>query len=45
MSYESRERNLATLQEIQRNAVSVEANMLAKGARMKIEMRVTIKVE
>jgi len=45
MSYQLRERNLVILEEIQRNAVSVEANLLANRARLKIERRATIKEE
>lgn len=45
MSYQLRERNLETLEQMQSNAVSVEANLLAKRARMRNERRVTIKDE
>jgi hypothetical protein len=45
MYYQLRERNPATLEEMQRNVVSVEANLLAKRARLRIERRVTIKEE
>ena len=40
-----RERNLETLEQMQINFVSVEANLLAKKARLRNEMRVTIKEE
>jgi L-rhamnose mutarotase len=45
MSYQLRERNLATLEEMQRDVVSVEANLLAKRARIRTKKRVTIKEE
>ena len=45
MSYQLRERNLSTSEEIQRDVVSVEANVLEKGARMRTERRVTIREE
>jgi hypothetical protein len=45
MSYQLRERNPATLEEMQRCVVSVEANLLAKRARQRMERRVTIKEE
>ena len=45
MSYQLRERNSGTLEEMQRDAVSVEANMLEKRARMINERRVTIRDE
>lgn len=43
MAYQLRERDLATLEEMQKIAVSVEANLNDKRARMKAEKRVTIK--
>lgn len=43
MSYRPREINSSTLEEMQRDAVSVEANMLAKTARIRTERRVTMK--
>jgi hypothetical protein len=45
MSYQLRERNPATLEEMQRDVVSVEANLLARRDRLRIERRVTIKEE
>ena len=45
MAYQLRERNSSTLEEIQKDVVSVEANMLAKRARLRNERRVTIKEE
>jgi hypothetical protein len=45
MSYQLRERNPATLEEMQKCVVSVEANLLAKRARQRTERRVTIKEE
>jgi hypothetical protein len=45
MSYQLRERNPATLEEMQRCVVSVEANLLAKRARQRTKRRVTIKEE
>jgi hypothetical protein len=45
MSYQLRERNAATLEEMQKSAISVEANLLAKRARQRTERRVTIKEE
>jgi hypothetical protein len=35
MSYQLRERNAATLEEMQKSAISVEANLLAKRARQR----------
>ena len=43
MSYQLRERNPACLEQMQSGAVSVEANLLAKRARMRNERRVTIR--
>jgi hypothetical protein len=45
MYYQLRERNDATLEEMQKSAISVEANLLAKRARQRTEWRVTIKEE
>jgi hypothetical protein len=45
MSYQLRERNAATLEDMQKSAISVEANLLAKRARQRTERRVTIKEE
>lgn len=45
MSYQLRERNPPTLEQMQSDAISVEANLLAKRARMRNERRVTIKEE
>ena len=45
MSYQLRERKPPTLEQIQSDAVSVEANLLTKRARMRNERRVTIKEE
>jgi len=43
MSYQLRERNFVTLEDMQKSAVSVEANLLARRARQRTERRVTIK--
>jgi hypothetical protein len=43
MSYQLRERDAATLEDMQKIAISVEANLLAKRARQRTERRVTIK--
>ena len=45
MSYQLRERNSSTLEDMQKSAISVEANLLAKRARQRSERRVTIKEE
>jgi hypothetical protein len=45
MSYQLRERNSTTLEDMQKSAISVEANFLAKRARQRSERRVTIKEE
>lgn len=45
MAYQLRERDATTLEDMQKNTVSVEANMLAKRARMKTKKKVTIKEE
>lgn len=45
MAYQLRERDPATLEDMQKIAVSVEANLLSKRARTKTEKKVTIKEE
>ena len=45
MAYQLRERDLTTLEDMQKIAVSVEANLLAKRARTKAEKKVAIKEE
>jgi hypothetical protein len=45
MSYQLRERNTTTLEDMQRSVISVEANLLARRARQRTEKRVTIKEE
>ncbi len=45
MSYQLRERNLETLEKMQSNVFSVEANLLAKKARMRNEKKVLFKEE
>jgi hypothetical protein len=45
MSYQLRERDAATLEDMQKIAISVEANLLAKRARQRSERRVTIREE
>jgi hypothetical protein len=45
MSYQLRERNSTTLEDMQKSAISVEANLLVKRARQRIERRVAIKEE
>jgi hypothetical protein len=45
MSYQLRERDAATLEDMQKSAISVEANLLAKWAHQRSERRVTIKEE
>jgi hypothetical protein len=45
MSYQLRERDAATLEDMQKCAISVEANLLAKRARQRNERRVTIREE
>jgi hypothetical protein len=45
MSYQLRERNSTTLEDMQKSAISVEANLLEKRARQRSERRVTIKEE
>jgi hypothetical protein len=43
MSYQLRERNSVTLEDMHKSAVSVEANLLARRARQRTKRRVTIK--
>jgi hypothetical protein len=43
ISYQLRERNYATLEDLQKSVISVEANILARRARQRIERWVTIK--
>ena len=45
MSYQLRERNATTLEDMQKSVLSVESNILARRARQKIERRVIIKEE
>jgi len=45
MAYQLRERNPSTLEEMQKNVVNVEANLLAKKSKLRFEKRVTIKQE
>ena len=45
MSYQLRERNPATLADMHKCVVNVEANLLARKSRQRIERRVTIKEE
>jgi hypothetical protein len=45
MSYQLRERNSTSLDDMQRSVIIVEANLLAKRARQRSERRVTIKEE
>jgi hypothetical protein len=45
MSYQLRERNPATLEDMHKCVVSVEANLLARRDRKRTERRVTIKEE
>jgi hypothetical protein len=45
MSYQLRERNSTTLEDMQKREISVEANLLAKRVRQRMERRVTIKEE
>jgi hypothetical protein len=45
MSYQLRERNPATLEDMQKCTVSVEENLLARRARQRTKRRVTIKEE
>jgi hypothetical protein len=45
MSYQLRERDATTLEDMQRSTISVEANLLARRARQRNKRRVTIKEE
>ena len=45
MAYQLRERNPATLKDMQKNAINVEANLMMKRARARNKRRVTIKDE
>lgn len=45
MAYQLREREPATMEDMQKIAVSVEANLLTKRAREKVEKKVTVKEE
>ena len=45
MAYQLRERDPLTLEDVQRRAISVEANLIEKRARLKSEKRVTYKDE
>jgi hypothetical protein len=45
MSYQLRERNSTTLEDMQKSVISVEANLLEKRAQQRTERRVTIKEE
>jgi hypothetical protein len=45
MSYQLREINYATLEDMQKSALSVEANLLARRARQRTKRRVAIKEE
>lgn len=45
MAYQLREREPISLEEMQANALKVEANLLAKKEKLKTERRVTIKKE
>jgi hypothetical protein len=45
MSYQLRERNSTTLEDMRKSTISVEANLLDKRARQRMERRVTIKEE
>jgi hypothetical protein len=45
MSYQLRERNSTTLEDMQKSVISVEANRLAKRAGQRMERRETIKEE
>ena len=45
MAYQLREREPLTLEDMQRGEISVEANLIAKRARMKSEKRVTYRDE
>ena len=45
MAYQLRERDPATLEEMQKDALSVEVNLMEKRARMKNEKRVSFREE
>lgn len=45
MAYQLRERELATMEDMQKIVVSIEANLLSKRAREKAEKKVTVKEE
>ena len=45
MAYQLRERDFATLEDMQKGALSVEFNLMEKRARMKIEKRVSFREE
>jgi hypothetical protein len=45
MSYQLREMNSVTLEDMRKSAVSVEVNLLARSARQRTERRVKIKEE
>lgn len=45
MAYQLCEHDLTTLEDMQNNVVSVEANLLAKRERMRLEKRVSVKEE
>ena len=45
MAYQLKERDLATLEEMQKGALSVEVNLMEKRARMKNEKRVYFREE
>jgi len=45
MAYQLRERELATMEDMQKIAVSIEANLPSKRARVKEEKKVTVKEE
>ena len=45
MTYSLRERDFATLEDMQRGALSVEVNLMEKRARMKTEKRVSFREE
>ena len=45
MAYQLRERELTTMEDMQKIVVSVEANLLSKRARAKAEKKVTVKEE
>ena len=45
MAYQLRERDFATLEDMQRGAISLEVNLMEKRARMKNEKRVSFREE